>query len=550
MSAMSGHYQIDNTKLNGKSSSHEKSSLTNRTFRAALPQILATCAKNLLLLTYGMTLGLTAIAIPALQMGKDNNSTNNENGLRTDYLKLNEDQISWFSSINLICVPLGCFISGVVTQPFGRKRSMMALNIPFLMVWILFYNANSVTMLYIALVICGLTGGLHEAPVITYVAEITEPYLRGMLGSTSSTTVIIGSVSQLILGNFFHWRTVVCINMFFPITAFIALSFVPESPYWLIGKGRIKDAEKSLCWLRGWVQPEVVHQELSLLVKHIEMQKKQHQPTFKYMIKRYSNRTFLLPFFVIAVIFMCGHFGGMMSLQTNAVRLFEVLGTSMDPYKATLILGVMELAGAILCVISVHWTGKRPLLIISTSLTGICLIILAAYSYCRIVNPEAVTNLNWIPVVFLNSSAFLLHAGIRLLPWVLIGEMYPDSIRSMATGASAFCFYVFAFAANKSFYWMLHTIRIDGLMLFYSIFISFGSVFIYYFLPETEGRTLEDIQRHFADKDNTFNTRVDKQLIAYYEKDIALPKSNNSSSTSSSSQNEQTLTAIVAATDS
>lgn len=100
-----------------------------------------------------------------------------------------------------------------------------------------------------------------------------------------------------------------------------------------------------------------------------------------------------------------------------------MLGTSMDPYKATLILGVMELAGAILCVISVHWTGKRPLLIISTSLTGICLIILAAYSYCRIVNPEAVTNLNWIPVVFLNSSAFLLHAGIRLLPWVLIGEV-------------------------------------------------------------------------------------------------------------------------------
>lgn len=69
-------------------------------------------------------------------------------------------------SINLICVPIGCFISGAVTQPLGRKRSMMALNLPFFTVWLLYYNATDVITLYIALIISGLAGGLHEAPVI------------------------------------------------------------------------------------------------------------------------------------------------------------------------------------------------------------------------------------------------------------------------------------------------------------------------------------------------------------------------------------------------
>jgi MFS family permease len=68
-------------------------------------------------------------------------------------------------SINLICVPLGCFMSGTLTQPIGRKRSMMAVNIPFIVAWVMFHYASNVGMLYGSLVLTGLGGGLLEAPV-------------------------------------------------------------------------------------------------------------------------------------------------------------------------------------------------------------------------------------------------------------------------------------------------------------------------------------------------------------------------------------------------
>lgn len=105
------------------------------------------------------------------------------------------------------------------------------------------------------------------------------------------------------------------------------------------------------------------------------------------------------------------------------MKLFGLLqDKSVDEYKSTLILGVVEFAGAIVCVTLVHWTGKRILLITTTVGCSVCLFILAIFDYFR---SESVFILfsSWSPVVFLNVYAFLIHAGIRLLPWVLIGEV-------------------------------------------------------------------------------------------------------------------------------
>ncbi|XP_065199701.1 facilitated trehalose transporter Tret1-like isoform X2 [Planococcus citri] len=480
-------------------------------FRRALPQILATCAKNLLLLTYGMTLGVSTIAIPALE-DPNSSSKNGSHGYhqRDGILTLNETQISWFSSIHLICVPFGCFVSGLITQPLGRKKSMMLLNIPFFTVWLLLYNATSVTTLYIALVISGLSGGLHEAPVLTYLAEITQPSLRGMLGATAPTTVIIGTVSQLILGKFYHWRSVVLFNMFFPIIAFIALSFVPESPHWLIAKGRLEEAEKALCWLRGWVGPEMVKEEFSLLKKVIQSKSSRSRMSFMDKFKWYKRRTFIIPHFLLIVTFFVGHFGGMMSVQTNAVKLFTLLKSPIDEYTCTLILGITEFAGAVICVILVRWTGKRLLLIWTTAGCSISLLVVSLYAYVTSISTFTFdSSFSYIPLVFVNINAFLIHAGIRLLPWVLVGELYPTEIRATASGATAFWFYVFAFSANKSYQWMLSTLKVFGLLGLYGTVIGIGSVFFFFFLPETEGHTLHEIERHFAEEGNIFKTSID-----------------------------------------
>lgn len=138
-------------------------------FRTDLPQVLAVCIKNIILvgefstweqrkllkaqltsLAFGMTLGFPTVLIPALQAKPNETSTSD--------LILNESQISWISSINLICVPLGCIFSGSFTAFFGRRRAMQLVCVPLFFSWILFYFAQHVLHLYLALCMSGFTG--------------------------------------------------------------------------------------------------------------------------------------------------------------------------------------------------------------------------------------------------------------------------------------------------------------------------------------------------------------------------------------------------------
>lgn len=125
----------------------------------------------------------------------------------------------------------------------------MLTNIPFIAAWIIYYYATSAGMLFIALAMTGLTGGLLEAPVMTYVAEVTQPHLRGMLSATSSMSIILGIFTQMLGGKLGNWRTVSLVNLAYPLICFVALCLVPESPYWLAGIliNMIKDLNPQDC---------------------------------------------------------------------------------------------------------------------------------------------------------------------------------------------------------------------------------------------------------------------------------------------------------------
>jgi MFS family permease len=82
-----------------------------------------------------------------------------------------------------ICQPLGSVLSGIVLERLGRKKSMILVNFPHVVGWFTFCFASSVPMLYFAAIIMGLGIGFVEAPIITYVGEISQPELRGVLTS-------------------------------------------------------------------------------------------------------------------------------------------------------------------------------------------------------------------------------------------------------------------------------------------------------------------------------------------------------------------------------
>lgn len=90
-------------------------------------------------------------------------------------------------------------------------------------------------MLFLALALAGLNNGIVEASILTYVAEVSQPHLRGILSSTLSVSAILGFLTQSLTTTLTNWRTTCLVNTIYPVIGFIAFCLVPESPYWLAG---------------------------------------------------------------------------------------------------------------------------------------------------------------------------------------------------------------------------------------------------------------------------------------------------------------------------
>ncbi|CAG5008352.1 unnamed protein product [Parnassius apollo] len=214
----------------------------------------------------------------------------------------------------------------------------------------------------------------------------------------------------------------------------------------------------------------------------------------------------------------------MTTLQTYAVSIFQALDAPLDKYRATLILGLVQLVGASVCVVLVRITGKRTLTLVSTAGAAACCLLLAAYDLhmklharphqALLVNgsleenrtllddpatPDTVNNpYSWIPTSLLMLLAFITHTGIRLLPWILIGEVFSAKTRSGGAGLASAVGYVFGFLTNKIYISMVDVLSIWGTYGFYGLICLMGSVVFFFILPETEGKKLNDIENHFA----------------------------------------------------
>ncbi|XP_014290996.1 facilitated trehalose transporter Tret1 [Halyomorpha halys] len=461
------------------------------TIRRLIPQLLAVTAKNTLALNFGLSIGFPTILIPDLKSPDSS-------------IKLTTEQLSWLGSLFFIIIPFGCLLSGPMIHKFGRRRVMIILCIPFCFAWWIFHAAESPTVLFLAVTMHGLVNGLLEAPILTYVAEVCEARWRGTLASTSVLSSLLGVSLQFLLGTLLPWRQAALLNIAFPILSFVSLLFVPESPHWLAAMGREKDAEKALQWLRGWTTPKNVKEELDELMMTLHGPKKQASP---FTWAPYLNRAFLRPFGLVVASFFIGHFTGMSTLQTYAIVIFDAMESPVDSHVATTVEGFIQLSGALLCVLILPHTGRRKLAILCTTGTGICL---AGLVFS--------TN-GWLSMLLLLLAVFLLNTCSKVFPWVLIGEVFGPDVRAVASGIASCIGYAMGFLVNKTFFQSVDLLTLRGVFGLYAA-LSIGGAILYYFtLPETEGRSLEEVQQHFKGESNLVKNTKKGQVNVAFERE-------------------------------
>ncbi|KAK4880552.1 hypothetical protein RN001_008698, partial [Aquatica leii] len=302
-----------------------------------------------------------------------------------------------------------------------------------------------------------------------------------MLSATSTLSVTLGVLLQFLVGTLLPWRTVALVCLGPPILSFCLLSLMPESPHWFIMHNKLNHARKSLAWLRGWGKVEDVEEEFEamcrghkLIVYNNPLKNGVDNPAFdgsfsnvndnqkpmstetKSFIKEkikhfklFTRKSFLWPFAMVSFIYFLTNFTGAWTLQTYAINVFATLKAPMNKYYATILLGLLEFLGCTLSIFFVRYCGKRVMGFMSICAVALCDIVVGVYAHINAIHyiefkPDNLPSIptidehNWIPLVFLILIAFTGHCGLRVLPWILIGEIYSHETRATGCGAATF----------------------------------------------------------------------------------------------------------------
>uniref|UniRef100_A0A1Y1LY30 Major facilitator superfamily (MFS) profile domain-containing protein n=2 Tax=Photinus pyralis TaxID=7054 RepID=A0A1Y1LY30_PHOPY len=475
-----------------------------------LAQVFAVTVSSLLTVMLGASVGYVTILIPSLT------DPNEE-------IRINEVQTSWISSVSLIASLIGSIVSGA-TEYIGRRRSMIILTVPIFLSWVTYYFSSELWHIYTALVLLGLVNGLFQSAVMSYIAEVTEPHLRGLLCGINSLCLVSGVLVEFLLGSELHWRKVALVTCGLPALTLCLLQILPESPYWLLLHNKSENARKSLAWLRGCTTSEQVKEEYQA----IETSLKPKQPDNEMdsslrwgSVGKYTRKSFLWPFAMICCLFICCNFSGPLTLQVYGVVIVSNLKVPIGKFYATCLLGSAEVLGTISCAFIIRYLGKRIAGLSSIFGVLICNVALGVYAYTNNivrlefnVDDSLVSSTRdagkWVPLLIVMVFAFVGHCGCRSLAWILLGEVFSSDTRTVGCGVAPSAYYISGFAANKLYLSMISRLTFAGVYWTYACVCFVGLLLIYFAVPETEGKTLDDITKHFSGQ-SKLNNKIRRQ---------------------------------------
>ncbi|KAF5284229.1 hypothetical protein FQR65_LT00229, partial [Abscondita terminalis] len=339
----------------------------SRRFKTLLPQILATFLVMCTNIIVGFVYGYSAIFIP--QIIEKQNSTD------PDVIRVTKSDISWIISCVMLITPLGAISGGFIMDSIGRLNTLKLMAVPSIIGWSLLALASNVPML-----ICGrlMTGiGLMWAanPAAVYIAEISRPDVRGSLTSTCSLGASIGMVLVYIKGWYLDWRVVAWIAVGYTVVFTVFLFFLPESPAWLISKNRTRQAKRALEFFHKY-QPQppdknasYAEMQLAVLVRENAVKERERQELSKngamQMLKMFGQPIGYKPIFITIGLYFFQQFAGIHVIIFNGVIFVKEMGTTIDPYLATIYIGLMRLIMTVVNMFLMKRFGRRTLVIVS-----------------------------------------------------------------------------------------------------------------------------------------------------------------------------------------
>ncbi len=407
----------------------------------------------------------------------------------------------------LIGCAVGAFIAGRLADRIGRRNVMLIAAFLFIVSAIGTGAAGSSLVFVASRFLGGLAVGAASVLSPAYISEVTPAAIRGRLSSVQQIMIIIGltaaflsnwllagaaggSTAEFWLG-YPAWRWMFWVQVI-PASIFLfALLLIPESPRYLVVKGREREAEEVLTRLFGrQVAPAKVAEIRDSLTRD-------HQPRLSDLIDKASGRVRPIVWAGIGLAVFQQLVGINVVFYYGAV-LWQAVGFSeSDALAINILSGTLSILSCLIAISVIDRIGRRPLLLIGSAGMAVTLGLMAAAFSTGSLAEDGTLQLSetagLVALISANAYAALFNGSWGPVMWVMLGEMFPNQIRGSGLAVSGFAQWTANFGITMTFPIMLVTIGLMGAYGFYALCALISFFFVRAMVRETRGRELEEM---------------------------------------------------------
>jgi SP family arabinose:H+ symporter-like MFS transporter len=408
----------------------------------------------------------------------------------TRYMKeqfsLNALQEGWAVSVVLIGCMFGAGLAGPISDRIGRRRFMLISAVLFLVSAVGCALPRTITEFVVFRFVGGL--GIGSAAVLSplYIAEIAPARVRGALVSVNQLAIVTGILLAYFVNWIFassgpsNWRWMYAMGALPSVLFFLLLLRVPESPRWLVKKGREDEARSILTRADS---AEAAAAGIRDIKDTLALEEGSFREIFRPAFRR--------PLLIAVVLAVFQQITGINAILYYAPRIFEGAGFArMSAIGQSAIVGLVNMLFTIVAIVLADKVGRRPLLLVATGGMGVSLLLLGAAFKFPLLPASALLFIILLYIAFFASA-------MGPLVWVVMAEIFPIKVRGSAMGLATLVLWFADFIVTLTFPIISDKFHPSTAFWIYAVMCAADLIFMWFYLPETKGKSLEEIERQW-----------------------------------------------------
>lgn len=410
----------------------------------------------------------------------------------------------WANSCALIGCLFGALVAGVLSDRLGRKRLLVASAALFAVTSIGNGLSGSFAVFIAWRMLGGVAIGLASSLSPLYISEVAPARMRGRLVALNQFTIVIGvllaqlinwrlatglpanATDEFIVQSWFGqqgWRWMFALTAIPSLLFFFGMFFVPESPRWLVKNAQFEPARRTLVRIGGVGYADAEMRDVQSTLAGGET----GRVRFGILLEPRLRRVLVLGVVLAVLQQWCG----INVIFNYAEEIFRAAGYDISSVLSNIAwTGSVNLAFTLVALAVVDRKGRRPLMLVGAA--GLA-IIYVALGFCFY------RQMTGLPVLLLVLAAIGCYAmSLAPVTWVVISEIFPNRIRGAAMSVAVMSLWIACFILTYTFPFLNKALGAAGTFWLYAGICAAGAVFILFSLPETKGKTLEEIEEELT----------------------------------------------------